>query len=149
MRAEASRPFPGLRGHACILSWNDGAVLFRYYRTLQFNVRIAFATHLLSDETRNWHDQNALTQIALVIQMPSVVEWRRADAIAISGVTYFGLQLGLSITINTNGVIVLQWILKELARHARLSVQVSLTATGDAHAPRPDSYRKVVRTRNS
>ena len=62
----------------------------------------------------------------------------------------FGLQLGLSITINTNGVTSFfnEWTLKELARHARLSVQVSLDGDEAMHdAIRgPDSYRKAVRT---
>lgn len=62
----------------------------------------------------------------------------------------FGLQLGLYITINTNGVTSFfnEWTLKELARHARLSVQVSLDGDEAMHdAIRgPDSYRKAVRT---
>jgi len=62
----------------------------------------------------------------------------------------FGLQLGLSITINTNGVTSFfnERTLKELARHARLSVQVSLDGDEAMHdAIRgPDSYRKAVRT---
>lgn len=62
----------------------------------------------------------------------------------------FGLQLGLTITINTNGVTSFfdEVTLKELAKHARLSVQVSLDGDESMHdAIRgSDSYRKAVRT---
>lgn len=62
----------------------------------------------------------------------------------------FGLQLGLTITINTNGVTSFfnEPTLKELVQHARLSVQVSLDGDEAMHdAIRgPDSYRKAVRT---
>ena len=62
----------------------------------------------------------------------------------------FGLQLGLTITINTNGVTSFfnEATLKGLAQHARLSVQVSLDGDQAMHdAIRgPDSYRKAVRT---
>lgn len=62
----------------------------------------------------------------------------------------FGLQLGLTITINTNGVTSFfnDATLKGLAQRAHLSVQVSLDgdeATHDAIRG-PDSYRKAVRT---
>ena len=62
----------------------------------------------------------------------------------------FGLQLGLTITINTNGVTSFfnEATLKDLAQHARLSIQVSLDGDEAMHdAIRgPDSYRKAVRT---
>lgn len=62
----------------------------------------------------------------------------------------FGLQLGLTITINTNGVTAFfnETTLKKLVRHARLSVQVSLDGDRVMHdAIRgPDSYRKAVQT---
>jgi radical SAM protein with 4Fe4S-binding SPASM domain len=62
----------------------------------------------------------------------------------------FGLQLGLTITINTNGVTSFfnEATLKGLALHPRLSVQVSLDGDEAMHdAIRgPDSYRKAVRT---
>jgi len=62
----------------------------------------------------------------------------------------FGLQLGLSITINTNGVTSFfnEATLKELAQHARMSVQVSLDGDEAMHdAIRgPGSYRKAMRT---
>lgn len=62
----------------------------------------------------------------------------------------FGLQLGLNITINTNGVTSFfnEATLKGLAQHARMSVQVSLDGDEAMHdAIRgPDSYRKAVRT---
>lgn len=62
----------------------------------------------------------------------------------------FGLQLGLTITINTNGVTSFfnEATLKGLAPHARLSVQVSLDGDEAMHdAIRgPDSFRKALRT---
>lgn len=62
----------------------------------------------------------------------------------------FGLQLGLTITINTNGVTSFfnEPILKELAQHVRLSVQVSLDGDEEMHdAIRgPGSYRKTLQT---
>lgn len=62
----------------------------------------------------------------------------------------FGLQLGLTITINTNGVTSFfnEARLKGLAQHPRLSVQVSLDGDQAMHdAIRgPDSYRKAMQT---
>lgn len=62
----------------------------------------------------------------------------------------FGLQLGLNITINTNGVTSFfnEATLEGLARHAHLSVQVSLDGDEAMHdAIRgPGSYCKAIRT---
>ncbi|EGQ7674843.1 Fe-S oxidoreductase [Vibrio cholerae] len=62
----------------------------------------------------------------------------------------FGLHLGLTMTINTNGVTSFfkDSTLKELSQHSRLSVQVSLDGDEAMHdAIRgPNSYRKALRT---
>ena len=100
----------------------------------------------------NWHDQNALTQIArshpdsLVLLSGGEPTLHRHFLELLD----FGLQLGLTITINTNGVTSFfnEATLKDLAQHARLSIQVSLDGDEAMHdAIRgPDSYRKAVRT---
>ena len=62
----------------------------------------------------------------------------------------FGLQLGLTISINTNGVTSFfnETSLKDLSRHTHLRVQVSLDGDEEMHdAIRgPGTYRKAVRT---